>query len=97
MPVAVVQEWREDETDRSTKNYDAINERLAQEAPPAGLIIHTAGFFGQGFRIFEVWESTADFERFLSERLLPLIAEVAGTDATPPETSVYELHRFMRP
>jgi hypothetical protein len=30
MPVAVVQEWLEDETDRSTTNYDAIHERLMQ-------------------------------------------------------------------
>ena len=28
MPVAVVQDWVEEETDRSTVNYDAISERL---------------------------------------------------------------------
>jgi hypothetical protein len=32
MPVAVVQEWLEDETDRSTTNYDAIHERLMRVA-----------------------------------------------------------------
>jgi len=98
MPVAVIQEWREEETDRSTKNYDAINERLkAQGSPPEGLIIHTAGFFGQGFRVFDVWESADDFERFRRDRLQPLIAEIADADAPPPETTIYELHSVIRP
>jgi len=65
-PVAVVQDWVEEETDRSTTNYDAISERLqAEDQPPAGLLVHTAGFTGNGFRIFEVWESREDYERFV--------------------------------
>jgi hypothetical protein len=98
MPVAVVQEWREPETDRSTTNYDALNARLGvDENPPNGLIIHTAGFFGQGFRIFDVWESAADFERFMQDRLLPLINEIAGADAPQPDTKIYELHSVVKP
>jgi hypothetical protein len=97
MAIAVVQEWREDETDRSTKNYDAINERLgAEENPPDGMLVHTAGFFGQGFRIFDVWESEEQFQRFLSERLMPIVGEVAGPDAAQPETTIYELHAFSK-
>ena len=58
MPVAVVQDWVEEETDRSTVNYDAISERLgAMEDPPKGMLMHSAGFTGSGFRIFEVWET----------------------------------------
>jgi hypothetical protein len=96
MAVAVVQDWVEEETDRSTANYDAISERLqAQDQPPAGLLVHTAGFTGNGFRIFEVWESREDYERFLNERLMPLIQEVASGDEREPQQTVYELHGFM--
>jgi hypothetical protein len=96
MPVAVVQDWVEEETDRSTTNYDAISERLqAQDESPAGLLVHTAGFTGNGFRIFEVWERREDFERFLNDRLMPLIQEVASDDDREPQTTIYELHGFL--
>jgi hypothetical protein len=96
MPVAVVQDWVEEETDRSTTNYDAVSERLqAQGGSPQGLLVHTAGFTGNGFRIFEVWESRADFERFLNERLMPIVQEIARDDDRQPETTIYELHDYV--
>jgi hypothetical protein len=96
MAVAVVQDWVEEETDRSTTNYDAVSERLqAQDEPPAGLLVHTAGFTGHGFRIFEVWESRDDYERFFNERLMPLIQDVASDDDRQPQQTIYELHNFM--
>jgi hypothetical protein len=95
MAVAVVQDWPEEETDRSTTNYDAISERLqARGEPPAGMLVHTAGFTGNGFRIFEVWESREDFERFTGEVLMPIVNELAGADTRMPELTVYELHNF---
>jgi hypothetical protein len=97
MAVAIVQEWRGEETERSTENYDAINERLRDEDPPEGLIIHTAGFFGEGFRVFDVWESEEQFHRFLDEKVMPLVEEVAGPDAAQPEVSTYELHSVIKP
>jgi hypothetical protein len=96
MAVAVVQDWVEEETDRSTTNYDAVSERLqAQDEPPAGLLVHTAGFTGHGFRIFEVWESREDYERFFNERLMPLIQDVASDDDRQPQQTIYKLHNFM--
>jgi hypothetical protein len=96
MAVAVVQDWLEEETDRSTTNYDAISERLqALGEPPAGFLVHTAGFTGNGFRIFEVWESREAFERFTEDVLMPIVSEVAGSDARQPDLTVYELHGFM--
>jgi hypothetical protein len=56
---------------------------------------HTAGFTGHGFRIFEVWESREDYERFFSERLMPLIQDVAPADDRQPQQTIYELHGFM--
>jgi hypothetical protein len=96
MAVAVVQDWVEEETDRSTTNYDAVSERLqALGEPPAGMLVHTAGFTGNGFRIFEVWESREDFERFLNETLMPIVQDIAPTDDRQPDVTIYELHGFV--
>jgi hypothetical protein len=96
MAIAVVQDWVEEETDRSTTNYDQISERLReQDSPPAGLIVHTAGFTGNGFRIYEVWESREDFERFLNDTLMPMVRDIAPDDTRQPETTVYELHNYV--
>jgi hypothetical protein len=96
MPIAVVQDWVEEETDRSTTIYDAVSERLqAQDQPPAGLLVHTAGFTGNGFRIFEVWESQAEFDRFVEATLMPIVQEIGGTADQQPQVTSYELHGFL--
>src|SRR4051794_312353 len=74
MPVAVVQEWLEQETDRSTTNYDALHERIMESGSIEGFLLHAAGFTGHGFRIFEVWETREQFDRFVKERLMPSCA-----------------------
>jgi hypothetical protein len=96
MAVAIVQDWPEEETDRSTKNYDAISARImAQEQGPSGLLVHAAGYTGNGFRIFEVWESQADFDRFVEQTLMPIVSEVGAGDDRQPEVTSYELHGFI--
>jgi hypothetical protein len=102
MPVVFIQEFAIDGDDRSTTNYDAVNERLNPEADkPAGLIVHTAGFDEDGgvFRILDVWESQEDADRFMRERLTPLVEEMlAGRpDAPPPSREAsYELHHIVK-
>lgn len=56
---------------------------------PKGLIIHLATELPEGgLRYVDVWESSDDWERFVEERLHPvvhsLLSEVFG-DALPPE------------
>ena len=94
MPVAVIQEWSQGGDD--TTNYDAIQAKLtAAEDPPDGFLLHTAGATGDGgFRIFEVWESRDDFDRFVEERLMPVVREVGG-GGDPPTVTSYPLHAFL--
>ena len=83
--------------DRATPNYDAVSAKLGiDDDPPSGLITHTAGFTGDGkFRIFDVWESVEDRDRFESERLMPAMQQ-ANPDAGPPDRSEeYELHHLV--
>jgi hypothetical protein len=94
------QEFNVSDDDRSTTNYDKVSERLdVASNPPAGLIVHTAGWDEENgtFRIFDVWESRQDFDRFFTERLEPALNELMpqfeDANASPPDREgKYETH-----
>jgi hypothetical protein len=100
MAVAYLQEFDIQGEDRSTSNYDAVAERLQGEAP-VGLIVHTAGWDEERsvFRILDVWESREHAQRFIDERLMPVVNELlAGREDAPPPSReyFYELHDVVR-
>ena len=99
MAYAFVQDFASGPEETGTSNYDAIHNAIMQKASePEGLIIHTAGFTGEGFRIFEVWESREQCERFMNEVVMPTVMEVTqGSPGAPPTTTLYELHNMFRP
>jgi len=95
---AFVQEFPQEAGDTTTANYDAIHRTIMGKVTdqPTGLIIHTAGFTGDVFRIFEVWESREQCERFQEEVVMPSVMEVmSGDPGTPPKTTSYELHNVL--
>jgi hypothetical protein len=102
---AFIQEFPVVDGDTSTENYDAVAGKLdLGAAPPAGLLLHTAGFDNEAgvFRIFDVWETREDGERFMKEQLDPIIASMiaaateSGEEFAPPaRESWYELHDSM--
>jgi hypothetical protein len=101
MAIAFVQEWDGDPNDRTTTNYDAINAELAAGGDtPDGLIVHSAGFVGDGvFRIFDVWESEEHANRFMEDRLMPIVQKrmAAGGSGGPPDRQyTYELHDVIK-
>jgi hypothetical protein len=79
--------------------YDAVNEKAGvEESPPEGLLMHTAGEVDGQFQIVDVWESEEAADRFGAERLGPAVESVmGGAPAGPPPSTVYELHRVVRP
>jgi hypothetical protein len=107
LPVAIayLQEFEIRDGDTSTTNYDAVSAALDLKQAPDGLLIHTAGFDHDAgvFRIFDVWESREHGEKFLSEKLMPIIERMAGEAAqsgdesfTPPSRETwYDLHDSM--
>jgi hypothetical protein len=102
MAVAYIQEFPFEAGDLSTTNYDAIVAALDLDTAPAGLIVHTAGFDHTDgvFRIFDVWETREDGERFVNEQLNPILerfmAEAPEGEFEPPTLdSWYELHDAM--
>lgn len=103
MPVAIVQEFKILDEDRSTTNYDHVTQRLNLDTDsPDGLIVHTAGWDeGAGvFRIVDVWDSAQQAETFMRERLQPILDEgpVSPVRREEPDLqSMYELHHLVRP
>src|SRR5262245_62932627 len=103
MAVAFIQEIPFDPGDHDTTNYDAVVARLG-EVRPDGLIIHTAGFDDDAgvFRIFDVWESQEQAQRFIDEQLMPVIDELMagqpeGSGGPPQRETHYELHDVLHP
>ena len=99
MGVAYVQEFPIVDGDLSTANYDAVVEALNLSSAPDGLIVHTAGFDQTDgtFRIFDVWETREQGERWMADVLNPilerLMADAAEGDFAPPALdSWYDLH-----
>ena len=102
MAIAYVQEFQIKDGDTSTTNYDAVAAALDLQNAPEGLLIHTAGFdLDAGlFRIFDVWETREHGEKFIAERLTPIIEPMAATAAANPDANFdppsretwYELH-----
>ena len=83
--------------DRSTPTYDGVQAKIGADRPPS-LIFHSAGFDDGGvFRIYEVWESKDDAERFFDERIMPAVQEASeGEPQLPKVQELYELHNFER-
>jgi hypothetical protein len=100
MAVAWVQEFPIGAGETGTASYDAISREIERAAPPAGQIVHTAGFDRERgvFRILDVWESRDDGQRFVDEQLTPLVQRLVGDAAEgaafqPPAAEYwYELH-----
>jgi hypothetical protein len=83
MAVAFIQEFKIVGGDLSTANYDNVAKALGLTGSPDGLIVHTAGFdHADGvFRIFDVWESREQGERFMSELLKPALEQAMAQAA----------------
>jgi hypothetical protein len=102
MAIAYLQEFEIKDGDTSTTNYDAVAAALNLQDVPEGLLIHTAGFDHDAglFRIFDVWETRAHGEKFITERLNPVVEPMMAAAAKNPDANLdppsregwYELH-----
>lgn len=103
MAIAFVQEFSIQDGDTSTTNYDGVVAELGLQGNDVdGLIAHTAGFDHDRsvFRIFDVWESREAGQRFIDERLMPIVerlaAEAGEGNFDPPSVEYwYELRHVV--
>lgn len=101
MAFAFITEFPIQGDDRTTTNYDAVNERLTDEEAPAGLVLHYAGFDEDAgvFRIVNIWETQAQGQAYLDNKVLPTVREVMGESmgAPPSRQGSHELHHVVKP
>jgi hypothetical protein len=101
MAVAFIEEFTIEGNDRTTSNYDAVNERLTHAEAPAGLIIHYAGFDEDAgvFRIVTLWETKEQGQAYSDDHVVPAVRAVMGEGGGAPPTreGVYELHNVVKP
>src|SRR5262245_17966363 len=100
MAYAFVTEFPIQGDDRSTANYDAVNDRLAHEEAPEGLVVHFAGFDEEDgvFRIVNIWETREQGQGYLDGRVMPAVREVVGDGGPQPSRQgAYELHHVLDP
>lgn len=74
------------------EQYDEVRNALGTPLGE-GQISHTAGATPDGFCVVDVWESRADFDRFMQERL----GEQLGRVGVPqPQISEFDVHASER-
>jgi hypothetical protein len=78
------------------EQYQQIMEALELDgSPPAGGMLHAAGFDENGIRVVDVWESADHFHRFAEERL-NAATQAAGVSGEP-QVEFYEIHNSWTP
>jgi hypothetical protein len=66
----------------STKMFG--NFPMREDQSPEGLLVHTAGESPDGFYVYDIWESQAQFEAFMASTIGPAAAALgADTPMTP--------------
>ncbi len=78
------------------EQYEQVRRDVNWEGDhPVGAKFHTAWFGQDGFHVFDLWESAADFDRFVRERL------TAGTQKAgiqgQPKVELAEAHAIFAP
>jgi len=80
MPVVMQMHWPEITVDE----YEEARRRVGWEtAVPEGALFHVAWFGDDGFHVVDVWESGGDFDRFVNDRLMPVVAGEMGITSQP--------------
>ena len=64
--------------------YDALHAALLERtgSAVAGPLVHVARATGDGFQVIEVWDSRADYDRYVDELLMPVLTELSGGSAS---------------
>lgn len=79
------------------EQIQAVSAKIAAEGAPAGSLSHVIYEEGGRFRSVDVWESEADLNAFVTDRLVPAIMSTAAAMGLDPsqlpvaeQPSIYE-------
>ena len=82
--------------------YDAVHSEVGRRVGTAvdGLLVHIAQSTSTGFRVVDVWESREHFDRYNTELIGPIMAQLSGGQASPPgeqRTEEFEVRGLVIP
>ena len=78
------------------EQYDELRPIARWETDtPEGAIFHVAYFTDGGINVVDVWESPAQFDRFMEERLGPALHQVGVPGQ--PQITWFEAHAVFNP
>jgi hypothetical protein len=80
----------------TAEQYDEVRGVVRwEEDVPQGARFHCATFDDGGARIFDIWDSAEDFQRFIDERIMPAAQEAGLTGE--PQVEINETHAVFNP
>jgi hypothetical protein len=93
MPVGIIMEF----DGFSEEQYEVVRERINwPENWADGIKLHIAGPSESGMRIVEVWDSRAEYDRWMDETIYPVVQEIAGdfvASGPPPRITEFSVSR----
>lgn len=76
-------------------DYDAVCEALNFPAEwPDGLLAHGSVDVDGRLRVYDVWQSRAEFDQFVADRLGAAIGQALGERAEQPQITERPFHTF---
>ena len=92
MAVVMQMHWPE----VSKEQYDRARHEVNWEKDvPRGAKFHVAWFADDGLRVIDLWDSEADFNRFVADRLMPAVKNI-GIQGEP-RVKIAEAHAIFAP
>ena len=78
------------------EQYDEARRRVDWEGDrPVGGNFHVSSFDGEGLRVTDIWDSAEDFQRFVVERLNPVVQELGLPGE--PHVEITPVHAIYAP
>jgi hypothetical protein len=72
------------------ETYDQMAQQLINPLRQSkGFIAHAAGPLDDGWQVTEIWETQEDHDSWFEQNVKPNLPP----DATPPKTTVFQIHR----
>ena len=75
------------------EQYDQVVEGVGEPRLGEGQVSHLAGPSADGWCVVDVWESRADFDRFMADRLGEQLQRAGWTEPQITEFAVYREDR----
>lgn len=75
------------------EQFESMDSAVGSD-PPEGLIFHASGPIDGGWGILDFWESRELFDRFIAERVTPVMQQ---SGAPQPEIHEFPVHEYLKP